>query len=336
MKEQILSTRQLCVGYTSKAKTSKVLENLNLTLGRGELTCLLGPNGSGKSTLIRTIANIQKPLEGETWLNGARLLEVSAKQLARQLALVLTDRVSPGNLTSYALVALGRFPYTSWMGNLTEGDKKIIRWSLEVTGTLPFADRHIGELSDGERQKVMIARALAQQTDLIILDEPTAHLDSPNRIEIFHLLKSLAREANKAILLSTHDIESAIGYADRLWLVHSHSVEEGTPEDLVLKGKLEKAFAREGLVFNHELARFEKPLVLPGLEVEVEGAQPGVAWTKRALQRAGHQIAKGEAQIVIRVNKHKETWTWTLDAKSFKTVEELLKQLDNLYGNEMD
>ena len=159
---------------------------MTLNLG-GELTCLLGPKRAGKSTLIRTISGVQKPLEGYSYLGNNLIDRYSKKDLAKELSLVLTDKSAPANLTVYALVSLGRFPYTSWMGSLNAFDQEIIQWVLENTGMLEMANRHIGELSDGELQKALIARALVQDTDVVILDEPTAHLDAPNRIEIFHL-----------------------------------------------------------------------------------------------------------------------------------------------------
>ena len=240
----IVSINNLSVGYLSGKEEKVVLSGLNLGLKQASLTCLLGPNGSGKSTLIRTLTQIQKPLTGSVQLDGSDLSGYSSKDLAKKVSLVLTDRTAPGNLTAYALVSLGRFPYTSWMGTLNARDKELIAQAMEQTGTLAFANRHIGELSDGERQKVMIARALVQDTDIIFLDEPTAHLDLPNRIEIFHLLRELAHESGRAILLSTHEMDMAISHADRLWLVNERGIEAGLPEDLVLAGALEKAFIK--------------------------------------------------------------------------------------------
>ena len=201
-----LHTENLIVGYKDKI----VIKNLDLDLKSGELTCLLGPNGAGKSTLIRTISGVQKPLEGYSYLGNNLIDRYSKKDLAKELSLVLTDKSAPANLTVYALVSLGRFPYTSWMGSLNAFDQEIIQWVLENTGMLEMANRHIGELSDGELQKALIARALVQDTDVVILDEPTAHLDAPNRIEIFHLLRELTTDSHRSILISTHDIETAI------------------------------------------------------------------------------------------------------------------------------
>ena len=332
MPDKILHTANLSVGY----KDRTVLSSLNLNLNKGQLTCLLGPNGSGKSTLIRTLAGIQKPLLGMVTLQEKSLREVSPKTLAKQLSLVLTDRITPGNLTVYGLVSLGRFPYTTWMGSLTGEDKDVIQWALEITGTMQFANRHIGELSDGEKQKVMIARALAQQTDLIILDEPTAHLDSPNRIEIFHLLRELVSSGHRAILISTHDIDTAIANADKLWLVANQSISQGAPEDLVLDGRLEKAFTKEGLSFNYSLGRFEKAINNNGLKVLIKGSSLSAHWTESALRRAGFQPVEHLPQVTIEVLDDGSTRKWILNNQlEITTIEELLTKL-NTYENEME
>ena len=332
MSDKILHTANLSVGY--KGRT--VLSSLNLNLNKGQLTCLLGPNGSGKSTLIRTLAGIQKPLLGMVTLQEKSLREVGPKALAKQLSLVLTDRVTPGNLTVYGLVSLGRFPYTTWMGSLTGEDKDVIQWALEITGTMQFANRHIGELSDGEKQKVMIARALAQQTDLIILDEPTAHLDSPNRIEIFHLLRELVSSGHRAILISTHDIDTAIANADKLWLVANQSISQGAPEDLVLDGRLEKAFTKECLSFNYSLGRFEKAINNNGLKVLIKGSSLSAHWTESALRRAGFQPVEHLPQVTIEVLDDGSTRKWILNNQlEITTIEELLTKL-NTYENEME
>lgn len=327
MSDRILHTANLSVGYQART----VLSSLNLNLEKGQITCLLGPNGSGKSTLIRTLAGIQKPLMGMVSLQGTNLREVTPKTLAKQLSLVLTDRIAPGNLTVYGLVSLGRFPYTTWMGSLSDEDKDVIRWALEITGTLQFANRHIGELSDGEKQKVMIARALAQQTDLIILDEPTAHLDSPNRIEIFHLLGELVSSGHRAILISTHDIDTAIANADKLWLVANESISQGAPEDLVLDGRLENAFTKEGLSFNYSLGRFEKAVNNNGLKVLVKGDSLSIHWTESALRRAGFQPVSESPQATVEVAEVGSEHQWILnDQFEIKTIEELLVKLNTL------
>jgi iron complex transport system ATP-binding protein len=322
----ILTTQGLRVGYNS-AKEEKVLfSRLDLKLNKGELTCLLGPNGSGKSTLIRTLTGIQKPLSGTVSIAGRQLDTYSQKELARSISLVLTDRNAPGNLTGYALVSLGRFPYTSWMGSLGEADKERIHQAMASTGTLAFANRHIGELSDGERQKIMIARALVQDTEMIFLDEPTAHLDLPNRIEIFHLLRELAHQSDKAILLSTHEMNMALSSADKLWLVtNEQAIATGLPEDLVLSGELEKSFTRESLVFDYKTGGFLRKHEVEKRAVAISGPEILCQWTRSALERNGFKVME-EAYLRIDISGTRESpeWATNQDNKTYKTIEQLL------------
>ena len=172
----------LSIGYQPSRKETKVVaENLNATLRAGELVCLLGPNGAGKSTLMRTMAGMQKPLSGRVELSGVNIHDLPARELAKKLSVVLTERISIGAMTAYSLVALGRYPHTNWAGTLSDKDHEVIQWSLQTTGASEFANQQIGELSDGERQRVRVARALAQEPQLMILDEITAFLDLPRR-----------------------------------------------------------------------------------------------------------------------------------------------------------
>lgn len=330
MLKTILNTKGLAAGYGSGPKLKEVLSGLDLDLKQGELTCLLGPNGSGKSTLIRTLTGIQKALNGEVAIGGKAVRDYTQKELARKVSMVLTDRQAPGNLTAFALVSLGRFPYTGWMGTLTQADKKLIRWAMEVTGTVPFANRHIGELSDGERQKVMIARALVQDTDLIILDEPTAHLDLPNRMEIFHLLLELAHSSGKAILLSTHEMDMALTHADRLWLVHQQSISAGVPEDLVLAGMLEAAFTRERLTFDYEAGGFKASRKSDLPAIHVTGPAALQKWTRNALERKGYPIEPGaQLHVIAKGTRQAATWELAGASTTYQNIEELLISIDS-------
>lgn len=321
----ILKVNDLTVGYQSKKATKEVLSGLNLSLMPSSLTCLLGPNGSGKSTLIRTLTQIQKPLTGNVILDAKALETYSTKALAKKVSLVLTDRTAPGNLTAYALVSLGRFPYTSWMGALDNADKELIVHAMEQTGTLAFANRHIGELSDGERQKVMIARALVQDTEMIFLDEPTAHLDLPNRIEIFHLLRELAHQSGKAILLSTHEMDMAISHADKLWLLNNGGITAGLPEDLVLQGALEKAFQKEGLQFDYMKGSFLRASPEDAPKIAVDGPEILVRWTCNALERKGYQIdPAAHKKIIVSGQPQAASWQVAGETTTYQSLETLL------------
>jgi len=320
----ILNCNNLTIGYKDK----QVLSSLNLSLKKGQLTCLLGPNGSGKSTLIRSLTGIQKPIAGSVFIEERPLESISQKEMARKLSLVLTDKVAPGNLTVYALVSLGRFPYTSWMGSLGNSDKDLIHWAMDVTGTLKFANRNIGELSDGERQKVMIARALVQDTDIIILDEPTAHLDSPNRIGIFHLLQKLTDETNKTILVSTHEIDMAIDHSEHMWLVTKNkNIEAGLPEDLVLHGALEEAFGSEELTFDYTKGRFIKNQDKGTPKFHITGNPAYVKWTLSALDKLAF-TSRQQQYINVLEESGNPVWTISAGKKTFNSIALLIKQLE--------
>ena len=301
----ILETKRLSVGYRgAKDSFNAVLQNLDLVLQPGEFACLLGPNGAGKSTLLRTLSRTQPALGGSVLLDGAGLDTYSARELARRLSVVLTDPITPGLLTASELVALGRHPHTDWSGRLTDADSAIVAWALEATGSAALAERQVTALSDGERQRVMIARALAQQPRLMLLDEPTAFLDVQRRVEITGLLRRLARETGLAVLLSTHDLELALRTADTVWLVtDDHALRAGAPEDLALAGAFDTVFRSPDVRFDPELGAFRlrQP---PGPTAFVVGQGPSALWAARALERVGcHLSTRAEqAEILVTVD----------------------------------
>ncbi|MGQ9887193.1 MAG: ABC transporter ATP-binding protein [Aggregatilineales bacterium] len=290
----VLETYNLAIGYTAPRKPDVVIaHDLNVTLGAGELVCLLGPNGAGKSTLMRTIAGMQKPLAGRVTLCGDDITTLRPRQLAARLSVVLTDRPNVGLLNGYALVALGRHPYTGWLGRLSRYDEAVIRWAVDAVGARDLAERPVMELSDGQRQKFMIARALAQESELILLDEPTAFLDLPRRAEIMRLLRHLAAETGRAILLSTHDLDLALRSADTLWLLADGRIHAGAPEDLVISGAFEAAFQGNGVTFDRETGAFSVERKR-GRAVVVRGHGIPHTWTRRALKRAGYSLESVE------------------------------------------
>lgn len=250
--QQTIIIRQLSIGYRLHTRQQKVVsENMNASLLTGQMTCLIGTNGAGKSTLMRTLAGFQKPLAGEVLLQGRNMNEYDDRELARLIGVVLTERVDVNNMTVTEMVALGRSPYTGFWGRLNDEDRQIVADSIRLVGISHLAGRMIQTLSDGERQKVMIAKALAQQTPVILLDEPTAFLDYPSKVEVMQLLKRLSREADKTILLSTHDLELALQMADTLWLMASDGqLHIGSPHDLASQGHLSQLIERDGIIFD--------------------------------------------------------------------------------------
>ncbi len=325
----LLVTEQLTIGYGIGHPAHTVASNLRLRVPKGQLVCLLGPNGSGKSTLLRTLAGMQTPLSGRVQLRGKSLENLGASQRARELAVVLTEPTY-ANLTTYELVAMGRYPYTSWLGRLSDNDRKAIEQALRVTGTLAFADRLVSTLSDGERQKVMIARAVAQHTPVMILDEPTAHLNVPNRTRVLRLLHQLAHQHQKAVVLSTHAIDLALLMADQLWLMHEGRIHSGVPEDLVLDGTLAATFAYEGMVFDLHTGTF-RVTQRKGERIGLDGPMPELFWTRRALERVGYSVVSASADVLSVYVRAGRPVGWTVEyggnTIEVDSVEELLRQL---------
>ncbi len=240
----LLQARRLAAGYVSGRRQRRVLEGIEVELRAGELVCLLGPNGCGKSTLLRTLAGTQKPLAGQVEIEGAELGLLSIRQLARRVAILLAEPLALGAMTVAELVALGRYPHTDWSGRFTATDRAAVARAVDQVGIAELATRTLESLSDGERQKSMIARALAQEPKVLLLDEPTAFLDLPGRYEIGGLLRQVASTAeDRAVVLSTHDLDFALGTADRLWLIDKagHLI-CGQPAELVQQRALEQAF----------------------------------------------------------------------------------------------
>lgn len=255
-KHIILETRNLSIGYTHKKEHSIVGSAINLSLKKGKFVALLGKNGIGKSTLLRTISKVQKPLSGDISIKGKNLNLYTNKDLAMQLSLVLTERLPESQLTVFDLIALGRQPYTNWVDKLTANDVTKINWAIEQTEIEHLKEKRFYELSDGQLQRVMIARALAQDTELIILDEPTAHLDMHHTYKIFQLLKKLIQTTNKTIIISTHQINLAIDTVDELIIMNGSEVASGSTQELIDNHKLDTLFPKEILTFNKKMRQF--------------------------------------------------------------------------------
>lgn len=250
-KNTIIKTNNLAVGYRNGKQQVTLLSGLNLSLERGKLVALLGQNGAGKSTLLRALTCDERPIDGTIEANGKNLLDMPQRERSRLLGLVSTERIQAGALTVTELVGLGRQPHTGFLGRLDEEDHAIVRQSMADAGIIGKANEYVASLSDGERQKAMIARALAQQTPIIILDEPTAFLDVASRIETMRLLQTLAHERDKAVLLSSHDISQSLMLADELWLITTdRQVITGTTQELIADGVMNRLFSNRDIYFN--------------------------------------------------------------------------------------
>jgi iron complex transport system ATP-binding protein len=329
----LLHTEDLTTGYTLSRKDIRVVSgHLNLSLCSGELVCLIGPNGAGKSTLMQTLAGMVKPLKGDVFLGDQNVDRMTSAALAKALSIVLTERPDVGLLTGRGLVALGRHPYTDWSGTLSAHDHAMVDWALHAVSAEAFADKPVAQLSDGQRQKVMIGRALAQEGGVILLDEPTAFLDLPRRVEMMRLLKTLARVTERAVLLSTHDLDLALRTADRIWLISQEgAVTVGAPEDLVLSGAFARVFAAEGVTFDSQSGSFDIAGENHGT-VQVTGEGLALIWTRRALQREGYTPTSDIVDIRVEIDALEEGWTWRLwrqgeKVSEYSTLEALMKAL---------
>lgn len=254
-KISVLEAENLSIGYHGKTNAI-IAGGLNLSLNKGILYTLIGANGIGKSTLLRTLCGLQPSLQGAVLLAGRDITDYTANMLAQSLALVLTDTLPQGNLSVYELVSLGRQPYTNWMGSLSSSDRAKVDNALQLTNTLNLVHKKIHELSDGQLQNVLIARALAQDTNVIVLDEPTTHLDLPHKVALLKLLRKLAEEEGKCILYSTHDLDLALQLSNEIIIMKKGSLVQGTLQELQEKDALNNIFDTPGIVFDKQSERF--------------------------------------------------------------------------------
>ena len=252
----LVISKDLSIGYKSKSSEHVIAKDININLEAGKLIALIGENGIGKSTLLRTLSGLKKPLYGSVYLNERNLTDYSQVDLAQNLSLVLTEKLPPSNLTVFELIALGRQPYTDWIGRLTESDSEKINQAIALTQIEHLAQKKYYEISDGQFQNVLVARALAQDTPLIILDEPSTHLDLFHKVALFKLLKKLASESNKCILFSTHDIDLAIQLSDEMIVMTQEKVVQDQPCNLISEGIFDTLFTDENIKFDSKKGRF--------------------------------------------------------------------------------
>ncbi len=311
----LMSTQDLTIGYGNNV----LLSGLNLSLCPGQLICFMGPNGVGKSTLIRTMAGLQRQVAGT--------IRRSSSELPTPVSVVLTDRFTAVYMTVYELVAFGRYPYISWNLNLSNDDKESIHRALQQVKMDGLAGKKLHELSDGQMQLAMIARALAQDTSVILLDEPTAHLDLNNRLEIMNLLRDLAHSMNKAILVATHELDLALQTADEIWLAgHDNQLLTGIPEDLILNGAFDQIFQLKG--FDLRTGQVAHSISLQDT-VRLAGSGFEYRWTKNALERVGYPLVEKDPRfsVVIKQGVNNELM-WEVDGRhTLKSIRNLLTYL---------
>lgn len=296
----ILSLDSLQIGYISGRKKIPLLYPFSVSADEGELIAVIGRNGIGKSTLMRTIMGLQPAIGGDVLFSGSGISSFTRAGLASKIGFISTEIVKAPGMTVYDLVSLGRFPYTNWIGKIEQEDESIIAGAIEKTGISHLIHRNINELSDGERQKTMIARVLAQDTGIIIMDEPTAFLDIKSKFEIVHLMHEMAKVKGKTVIFSTHDLNIAIEQADRIWLLLNEGLIEGAPEDLMLRGSFNELFDSTIVRFNSVDGSFSFRKEERG-SVYVEGDGPEKYWTVKAMARIGYRHSDENCGTVISV-----------------------------------
>lgn len=330
---ETVKIKGLSIGYKTKSHTKIVACGICTSIEEAKLTCLLGANGVGKSTLLRTLSAFQPKLEGEIEILGKEIEEYTDKELSTTIGVVLTEKCDVRNMTVYELIGMGRSPYTGFWGTLGAKDRRIIEESIALVKIENLATRMVHTLSDGERQKVMIAKALAQQTPVIFLDEPTAFLDFPSKVEIMQLLHRLTRETGKTIFLSTHDLELALQIADKIWLMdRQHGITIGTPEDLALEGHLSNFFARKGIVFDMETGLFRIENQYHS-SLRLVGHGQKYAMVRKALQRNGILAGRNVASPDFVETGDLTTTGFIVhlgeEIKNVATIEEILEVLSH-------
>lgn len=332
---QILSVNSLKIGYTSGKNENVLLPPLNASADKGELIAVIGKNGIGKSTLLRTLTGLQPSLGGDVFLDNKNLKDFHRNELAQKVGYISTEVIKVSNMRVYDLVALGRFPHTNWIGKIEDKDHQAIMHSLELISMVSFCTKFVSELSDGERQKVMIARILAQDTGIMIMDEPTAFLDVGSKYEIFHIMNMLTENNNKTIIYSTHDLQMALNHSDRVWLILDDRLIEGAPEDLMLSGAFEYLFESSSIRFNSRDGTFSFPGTTKG-KIFIEGHGNKKHWTEKAMNRSGYTISKELTNPFVRLPEGcNEKWELILNdsTSEFLSIYDLVANLRKIHVN---
>lgn len=332
MNKETIRLDDLSIGYSiKKHHTKEVASHIQATIRSGELTCLLGENGVGKSTLLRTLSAFQPKLGGHIWLLGREVESYTDRQLSRIISVVLTERCEIRNMTVRDLVGMGRSPYTGFWGRLSPNDWEVVDRSIRLVGIEVLASRMVHTLSDGERQKVMIAKALAQETPIIFLDEPTAFLDYPSKVEIMQLLYRLIQTTEKTIFLSTHDLDLALEIADKIWLMErKQGITVGTPEDLALSGRLKSFFSGRGVVFDDDSGLYRIQMQYK-YRIGIRGEGVRYLMLRKALQRCGIRVDNPASAVAPFIEVGADSFILHAEESvCYETIETLLQAVREL------
>lgn len=332
MNGAILKAKNLTIGYHVDGNLQKaLLSGLNFNVYQGDMICLMGPNGCGKTTLFRALSGLNKQLHGEITINDRLIDLYSPVEMASLVSVVLTDKIEVSDLTVKDIVTLGRYPYTNFWGQLSKKDKIKIEEAIKILNLELLADCFYEKLSDGQKQKVLIARALAQDTPILILDEPTTFLDIPKKMEIMQILKKISREKNVAVLFSSHDWDLVLETSTKVWLINENGeLVDGMPEDLILKGVVGKCFSHNKFFFNQEIGCF-KEKIHKGQGVYVYGISgKNRIWTIHALNKVGLEVYSELKENIPQVRVDHTCWVLNYNEKTYNclSLEDLLNKLE--------
>jgi iron complex transport system ATP-binding protein len=326
---EILSLASLKIGYSSGKHENVLLPPLNACANKGELIAVIGRNGIGKSTLLRTLTGLQPSLGGEIFYRGKNIRDYSRMDLAQKVGYISTEIVKVSNMSVYDLVALGRFPHTNWMGKIDSVNHEVIMNAIEKAGMSALYKRFVSELSDGERQRAMIARILAQDTGIMVMDEPTAFLDIGSKYEILHLLHLLSQKSDKTIIFSTHDLHMAISQSDKIWLILDNKLIEGAPEDLMIEGAFDHLFDSSSVQFNSEHGTFSFRSEDRG-SIYIDGEGILRHWTEKAIKRTGFSVSEVKTiPYIIVPSGNSNKWQLSTNNSTFecRSIYELVSWL---------
>lgn len=315
---QILELKNLEIGYEKS-----LLKNINLCANQRELIALIGINGVGKSTLLKTISGIISKKKGDIYLENKNLEKYTKQKLATVLGFSAVNLISTNNITVKDIISLGRIPYTSLLGTLKKKDEEIILNAIEECGLKKIADQEISKISDGQRQRAFIARLIAQQTNILLFDEPTAFLDIEGKYQIAYLFKQIVKEMNKTVIFSTHDLKIAIQTADKIWLFIDNTIISALPEDLILQGYFERLFSYSKINFNNFTADFDvKSKEVDKVQIINNSTEIRKIWTEKALLKIGY-ISDFESKKTICIFDN----YWQYNSENFDSLEKLIKNL---------
>ncbi len=324
--EEILSFDSLEIGYTSGKNRKVLLPALKAFAAKGELVAVIGKNGIGKSTLLRTIAGLQPAIAGILQIGNRNIEDYSRLQLSAKVGYISTEIIKVSNMKVYDLVSLGRFPHTNWFGTIDQSNHDAVMDALTKAGMTGFMDRQITELSDGERQRAMIAMVLAQDAAIMVMDEPTAFLDISSKYEVIHLMRNLTQWGNKTIIYSTHDFNTAVSQADKVWFITEEGLLEGAPEDIMIRGSFKTLFDESKVIFNSHDGSFSIRNEFRG-KVNIRGEGEKKYWTEKALTRTGYLVSGSSSPISVETPSASNVrWKCSMPGKSgeFETIYDLV------------